>query len=197
MARKPRDKTRDYINNEDLLQALKDYQVLCKKAEAAGKEKPIVPRYIGECFLKLADNIGRSRSFSRYIFLDEMKMDGVINCLKYMNNFNTEKFDKPFAYFTQIIWNSFLTRIGQEKKQLYITFKMSKEMIAAGETYAPAGEELKLNLSTSADYIDDYIEEYERKMFAKKQAMKDRAAARESNLVDILKDETDEDSADY
>ena len=47
-----------------------------------------------------------------------MISDGIENCLQYVHNFNPEKSDNPFAYFTQIIYYAFLRRIQKEKKQL-------------------------------------------------------------------------------
>ena len=40
-----------------------------------------------------------------------------------LKNFNPEKSNNPFAYFTQIIYYAFIRRIQKEKKQLYIKYK--------------------------------------------------------------------------
>jgi len=52
-----------------------------------------------------------------------MVSDGVENCLRYIRNFNPEKSNNPFAYFTQISYYAFLRRIQREKKQLMIKAK--------------------------------------------------------------------------
>lgn len=46
------------------------------------------------------------------------------NCLQYIHNFNPEKSQNPFAYFTQIIHFAFLRRIQREKKQMEIKNKI-------------------------------------------------------------------------
>ena len=46
------------------------------------------------------------------------------NCLQYVANFNPEKSNNPFAYFTQIIYYAFLRRIAKEKKQTHVKNKM-------------------------------------------------------------------------
>ena len=46
------------------------------------------------------------------------------NCLQYIHNFNPERSQNPFAYFTQIIHYAFLRRIQKEKKQLEIKNKI-------------------------------------------------------------------------
>jgi hypothetical protein len=44
--------------------------------------------------------------------------------VQYIHNFNPEKSQNPFAYFTQIIHYAFLRRIQKEKKQLEIKTKI-------------------------------------------------------------------------
>ena len=50
--------------------------------------------------------------------------DGIENCLRYVNNFNPEKSNNPFSYFTQIIYYAFIRRIQKEKKQSHVKHKM-------------------------------------------------------------------------
>tara|TARA_B100001121_G_C18291265_1_gene435456 strand:- start:271 stop:573 length:303 start_codon:yes stop_codon:yes gene_type:complete len=53
-----------------------------------------------------------------------MISDGIENCLQYLDNFNPDKSNNPFAYFTQIIYYAFVRRIQKEKKQTVIKQKM-------------------------------------------------------------------------
>ena len=53
-----------------------------------------------------------------------MISDGIENCLQYMNNFDPDKSDNPFAYFTQIIYYAFIRRIQKEKKQMQVKGKI-------------------------------------------------------------------------
>jgi DNA-directed RNA polymerase specialized sigma24 family protein len=53
-----------------------------------------------------------------------MISDGIENCLQYMNNFDPDKSDNPFAYFTQIIYYAFIRRIQKEKKQMQVKAKI-------------------------------------------------------------------------
>ena len=57
-----------------------------------------------------------------------MISDGIENCLQYVHNFNPEKSDNPFAYFTQIIYYAFLRRIQKEKKQAHVKNKYIENM---------------------------------------------------------------------
>jgi len=47
--------------------------------------------------------------------------------LQYVHNFNPEKSNNPFAYFTQIIYYAFVRRIQKEKKQTVIKQRMIAE----------------------------------------------------------------------
>ena len=163
-------KTRNYVNNADLLAALIAYQKDCREAEDAGEERPRVPDYIGTCIYQIATRLATKPNFSGYSYKEDMISDGIENCLLYINNFNPEKSQNPFAYFTQIIWYAFLRRIQKEKKQMYIRFKSSQNMIAAGETYT--GEDLNLQLNTTADYMNDFINDFEDKLRRDKEKKK-------------------------
>ena len=58
------------------------------------------------------------------MFREDMIGDGIENCVQYIHNFDPEKSNNPFAYFTQIIYYAFLRRIQKEKKQLEIKTKI-------------------------------------------------------------------------
>ena len=65
--------------------------------------KPRIPRYIGECFLKIANHLSFKPNFVNYMFKEDMISDGIENCVQYIHNFDPSKSQNPFAYFTQII----------------------------------------------------------------------------------------------
>ena len=111
-----------YVNNRDFSQAVVDYCTLADQAKAAGQQQPIVPDYIAECFLRIAEGLSHKSNFIRYTYREEMVMDAVENCLKAIENYNIEAATRTglpnaFAYFTQISWYAFLRRIAKEKKQ--------------------------------------------------------------------------------
>jgi len=115
-----------YVNNKQFLQAMIEFKQAVADAEAAGEPKPRVPNYIGECFLKIANHLSYRPNFINYTYKEEMISDGIENCLQYINNFNPEKSNNPFAYFTQIIYFAFIRRITKEKKQSKIKDKLLK-----------------------------------------------------------------------
>ncbi len=113
-----------YVNNKEFLNALENYFAEIERAKLEGKPKPVIPRYIGECFLKIANHLSYKPNFVNYMFKDDMICDGIENCVRYIHNFSPDKSKNPFAYFTQIIYYAFLRRISQEKKQLEIKNKI-------------------------------------------------------------------------
>jgi|TARA_R100000655_G_scaffold4537_3_gene14648 hypothetical protein len=123
MARR-RTKNEHYVNNKEFLAALIRYQEDIEIAKLQDKPKPVIPRYIGECFLKIANHLSFKPNFVNYMFKEDMISDGIENCVQYIHNFNPEKSKNPFAYFTQIIHYAFLRRIQREKRQLEIKNKI-------------------------------------------------------------------------
>jgi DNA-directed RNA polymerase specialized sigma subunit len=155
---------RNYVNNADLLAAMKEYLAACVEADEQDKEVPQVPRYVGNCIFEIATRLASRPNFSGYSFKEDMIMDGVENCLQYIRNFNPEKSTNAFAYFTQIIWYAFIRRIHKEKRQMYVKYKAGQNLLHAGETYE--GDEM-LNLNTSSDFVNAFIEDYEEKNLTK------------------------------
>ena len=123
-------KSEHYVNNKEFLAAMVEYKKLVSKSKwtkDSNINKPKVPDYIGECFLKIANHLSYRRNFINYTYRDDMISDGIENCLTYLNNFNPDKSNNPFAYFTQIIYYAFVRRIQKEKKQVIIKQRMIQE----------------------------------------------------------------------
>jgi len=119
-----RKRSEHYVNNKEFLAALIKYREDVEIAKIRGNPKPQIPRYIGECFLKIATHLSFKPNFINYMFKDDMICDGIENCVQYIHNFDPQKSQNPFAYFTQIIHYAFLRRIQKEKKQLEIKNKI-------------------------------------------------------------------------
>ncbi len=123
MARKSTKENKHYIDNAAFLQALIDYKKEVRKAEREKEEKPQVPDYIGDCFIKIANHLAYKSNFINYSFREDMILDAIENCLIYMDNFDPKKSSNPFAYFTQITYYAFVRRIQKEKRHLQTKYK--------------------------------------------------------------------------
>lgn len=112
-----------YIDNKQFLQALIDYKEVVNAAKEANQERPRVPEYIGECFIKIANHLAFKNNFINYSFREDMILDAIENSITYMHNFDPAKSSNPFAYFTQITYYAFVRRIQKEKKHLHTKYK--------------------------------------------------------------------------
>lgn len=117
-----------YVNNAQFLEAIKEYRAKVKHAQENNLPKPQLSNYIGECILKIATHLSYKPNFINYTYKDDMILDGIENCIQYVDNFDPDKSSNPFAYFTQIIYYAFLRRIAKEKKQAYIKGKLIQDM---------------------------------------------------------------------
>ena len=159
-----------YVDNKKFLQAMKDWKEQCKEAEEADEELPRISDYIGECFLKIANGLSYRPNFINYTYRQEMISDGIENCLQYIHNFNPEKSNNPFAYFTQIIYYAFVRRIQKEKKQVTIKQKLIMEANYDDLTLQPGEDRDFKNQFTEFLQKNTVIDEPEKKK--KKKATK-------------------------
>ena len=153
-------KPEHYVNNKEFLAAMVEYRKSVNRAKRKKQAKPPVTDYIGSCFLKIANHLSYRPNFINYTYRDDMISDGIENCLQYLDNFNPDKSNNPFAYFTQIIYYAFVRRIQKEKKQTIIKQKMIADSNYDDMTLQPGDDRefknqftefLKANLPKEAD----------------------------------------------
>ena len=123
-ATKPRKRKNNFIDNKEFYAAMKAYIASIELAKEQGQPKPRIPRYIGKCFLDIAEHLSTRPNFSNYMYRQDMVMDAVENCVVCCNRFDPTKSSNPFSYFTQVCWYAFIRRIGKEKKQIEICDKI-------------------------------------------------------------------------
>ena len=173
---KPKDKPH-YVNNKQFSQTVVDYVKEVQAAEAAGEPIPIVPDYIAQCFMRIAEGLSHKSNFVRYTYREEMVMDAVENCLKAITNYKIETATRTgnpnaFAYFTQICYFAFLRRLSKEKKQQDIKFKFIEE--AGIEDFIHYDENGPVDHSGEMAYVDQLRDRID-KVKSNDQALKDFA----------------------
>ena len=87
---KPRRRKNQFINNKEFYEALVNYRAARERAASKGEDAPIIPRYIGKCFLDIAEHLSMRPNFSNYMYRQDMVMDAVENCVTYCNRFDLE-----------------------------------------------------------------------------------------------------------
>jgi DNA-directed RNA polymerase specialized sigma24 family protein len=187
-----------YVDNKKFLEALTEYRQSVIEAEESGGKRPVIPEYVGECFLLIAQRLTYRPNFINYTYKDDMISDGIENCLTYIDNFNPEKSDNPFAYFTQIIYWAFVRRIQKEKRQMYIKYKATEKANIFGElaemgSDSEAYEEIQY---VSNGHMEEFIGEYEAAKKVKNEKRKKRGIERllEEEEASRLIDDEGEDS---
>lgn len=178
-ASKPKRKRKvHYINNVRFLEELIAHRKRLKEARDAGKTEPILPDYIGKCFLQIAEKYSRKPQFAMYPYREEMVYDALENCILYWESFDPEKGKNPFAYFTQVTHYAFLRRIEKEKYQLYVKFKSLENFMVENVNSVDVNDgtlnEVAFNINT--DYMNDFVRDFEAKMAAKKESKKSNTA---------------------
>jgi hypothetical protein len=176
---KPRAK-KNYINNGDFMAALIAY----KEAKKLNENAPI-PNYIGECFMKIAEGLSHKPNFINYTYRDEMIGDGIENCLMYFENFNPDKSNNPFAYFTQIIYFAFLRRIAKEKKQTYVKYKATEQFGILDEFEMMEMEDGTTKQFALYDNLVEFIDTYE----TTQQTKKKKVAVKKKGLEHFIEEE--------
>lgn len=166
--KKPKRKT-NYINNKTLYGAMIHYKNDLKHALEHDADKPIVPKYIGESILLICNNLAKKPNFSGYTYKMDMISDGVMDCISAVDNFDPDKTNNPFAYFTQIAWNAFLRRIQKEKKQTYIKHKNYENSFLLMDVFDEANKSMQLK---SNEYSAEIVKSYEEKLTKTKKASK-------------------------
>lgn len=109
-----------YINGVDLHNSLVNFY-----NERDNNPNCPIPEYIGECISQIAKNLSSKINFSSYTFKEEMVGDAVLKMMEAVvdSKYDADISKNPFAYFSQISWNSFLQRIAKEKKEAYVIHK--------------------------------------------------------------------------
>lgn len=178
-----------YVDNKELFAVIKDYKVRVEEAKHNGTSKPQIPNYVGECILLIAKRLSTKPNFVNYSYREEMISDGIENCISYFDNFDPEKSDNPFAYFTQIIYFAFLRRIQKEKKQTYIKHKTAEnsmlfnELVEQGED----GEVIFNPQDFDSENVSDFVKAFELNI--------DKKKVKRKKGIDMFIEEDNENSA--
>ena len=163
MAKRKKVSKLHYVDNAKFLEAMTEYKRDYDIALKNNKELPPVSEYLGSVFLKIAQRLSFRPNFINYTFKNDMISDGIENCIHYIHNFNPDKSNNPFAYFTQIIYYAFIRRIQKEKKQLYIKYKTMQNVEQESDFDGDAN--VSIDDYRNSDFktmVDDFVDNFEK-----------------------------------
>lgn len=112
-----------YVNNKEFYFEMKQY--IEKKRN---NPETRVPNSIGSKIIKICTRLAFRPNFINYTYKEEMIGDAIENCIAYIDNFNPDKSNNPFSYFTQIAYFAYLRRIEKEKKGTKIKAKFVQNL---------------------------------------------------------------------
>jgi hypothetical protein len=185
-----REKKVNYVDNRKFYETIIEYRKRVEESVQKGLEPPRLPEYIGECIWKIANKLSNKPCFINYSYKDEMISDGIENCIMYFKDFDPNKTQNPFAYFTQIIYYAFLRRISKEEKNRYIIYKNFQESIVnQGKDAVLMDSENNTVVPTQMyDNINEFMSKFEKKEEIKKQKRKEQ----KQGLTKFYEEEKDE-----
>lgn len=117
-----------FVSNAHLTKILGEWAADYREKRSKGEPTPPMPNEIGIILLKMVEKYGRKPNFSGYSYLEDMKSEALITCVKYAHNFDSNKSNNAFAWVTQTIHNSFISIINDEKKEAKKKFDLQKEI---------------------------------------------------------------------
>lgn len=113
-----------YIKNKELYAVFVEHTKNKKRCAEAGLPQPQLPDEISRSIILIANRMANKHVFNRYPFKEDMIGDGILECLTYVNGFDPEKSQNPFAYISQAIKNAFFKRLTKESKYQYAKLKL-------------------------------------------------------------------------
>lgn len=169
-----------YVDNKKLHEEMKIHIYKLRECKAAGLPLPRVPEYIGKCILLMNQRMATRPNFAGYPFRDEMIGDGVENCLKYLHNYDPDKYANPFGYFSRYIWNTFVRRILTEKHNSAIKAKKLASMGLDENAFETQEQDDDGDFhNTFIEHMQqssDFLSSYEEKLAEKRESRRKRRA---------------------
>ena len=130
--------------------------------------------YIGECILKICQNLIRKKGFIEYsqTHSEDMIGDAIENCILYISSFDPRRSAEPFSYFTQVANWAFIRRIEKEKREIYFKLRtlhnMDGLMDNSHKEDYDNSHDGKLMSDDFLIHTRNYVNEYEEKMEKKR-----------------------------
>jgi len=155
-----------FVDNERFYNELSEWKTKFVENKEAGvvDPKPPIPDYVGEAIYLIASRFATKAKWKNP-YTDDMIGDGIEECIRYLDKFDVTKSRNPFSYFTQVVYYAFLRRIGKEKKNLYVRYKLL-EKAATSDEFMEKTEGDSQTYGQSEDLYDrfqitNFIEYYE------------------------------------
>lgn len=116
-----------YVDNKRFVQLIREFH---ERRQSNPQER--IPEEIGGYLIAMSERLASRHNFSGYTYKDEFISDGVLRAVEAFKSFDPAKSSNPFAYFTKVIYRTFIQRIKKEKTER----QMRDELIMVDPIFA-------------------------------------------------------------
>lgn len=161
---RPRKPERDYVNGPAMHAALLEWY-------ESGRQEP--PHMVVLAISQICDRLATKYEFRNYTYIDEMISEGKLACTiaVLQKKYDPYRFENPFAYFTRIAYNAFVSVIKIEHKETYIKHKELEHYMIDAHIRGENIEEYKMD---DSGRIENLINKFEGKKNDKSVTEEDR-----------------------
>lgn len=135
-----------YVDNATLLRDMVDWQKRRETNPAAQ-----MGDYTAKAIILIANNLVKRWNFSGYSYRDEMALDAIEVCVRYLHNFDTTRFDNPHAYITMACHRACVNRLKKESKQTRAKYHYYLQAIPDLEEFDDDGNSIQIDYSFYKD----------------------------------------------
>lgn len=165
-----------YVDNQQFYKDIVKFREECDRNRKMGLPRPNIPQSIVDNIILISTHLAYRPNFSGYTFRDDMVHAGIENCVRYVENFDPEKSQNPFAYFTSVCWYAFVRLIKESKKQSIIKGKLMMNYTHDEALEIDSDLDARSVFQDMRDQMSTYIEAADQ--FDKKQAAKEAERAK-------------------
>lgn len=135
-----------YVENAKLLKDMIDW-----KERREVNPQAQMGDYTAKAIILIANNLVKRWNFQNYTWRDEMALDAIEVCVRYLHNFDTTKYSNPHAYITQACHRACVNRLKKESKQLRAKYAYYLHAIPDLEEFDEDGNAVQIDYSFYKD----------------------------------------------
>lgn len=195
--------TYGYVNNKEFYAELCSYHKHKMECVEQGLPIPPLTNKIGAAIIQIATRRCNSHMYRGYSnnWKEEMISNAIVTATIHGHNFDPERSQNPFAYFTQICDNAIKQQLKNEKLELYTRYKSIDEVRGF---MAEEDEQQNDQDYLEPDSIDvthearaSYIDQFEQRIKERKELVRQkRESEKDQGILVLLQDNEENDVQD-
>lgn len=134
-----------YVNNKLLYEDMVDWEK--RRAENPSAQ---MGNYTAQSIILIAENLVKRWNFSGYTWRDDMALDAIEVCVKYLKSYNTQ-YTNVHAYITRMCERACVNRLKKENHQVKIKYKYYLNAIPELEEFDDDGNPVQTDYAFYKD----------------------------------------------